>query len=243
MFEQKVETFNNLDPKGRKVILDLETTGLDYQFNKIVEVGMLEMIDDVPTGSTWFMKFNSEGVEFEKETEQILGYTHKDIENEPYIRDHIHEIRDYIGDSTVVIHNSSFDIQYINGALEEVGLQKLKNPLIDTIVLARGYLKPTKASLDFVAEHFMVQNNRGKYHNALEDCKLLASLYPFIVNTESARKMEQPNLMDYMQMSDEEEVVVETKNYDSVFIEKTTKKEEKLFLEAWGETIEKQKEL
>lgn len=181
--------FNNLEDKGRKVILDIETTGLDFGPNKIVEIGMLELLDDHTRGRSWFMAFNSEGVKFEEGAAKTLGYNEHDTVNRPYLKDYLQEVLDFIGDSTIIIHNNSFDITFINLALKDAGFnKKLSNPLIDTMVIARSFMKPTKAGLDYVADHFSIINNRGKHHNALRDCELIADIYPFIVQHEARRE-------------------------------------------------------
>ena len=51
------------------------------------------------------------------------------------------QILDFIGDSILVTHNAEFDIAHLNNELHLLGLDKITNPVIDTLSLSR-YLFP-----------------------------------------------------------------------------------------------------
>ena len=42
----------------RKIVLDTETTGLDPKEDRIIEVGCIELIDDIPSGEKYHRYFN-----------------------------------------------------------------------------------------------------------------------------------------------------------------------------------------
>ena len=57
----------------RKLILDTETTGLDYENDRIIEVACLELFDDVITGNTFHKYYNPGEIIISDQAEQIHG--------------------------------------------------------------------------------------------------------------------------------------------------------------------------
>ena len=173
----------------KKIFLDLETTGLDFDRNKIIEVGMVEWSDSGPTGREYFKRFNNEGVSFESVEIQneVLGYSIDILKNAPYIKDHIVEIVEFIGDSEIIIHNSSFDITFLSQVLLENNLPTLSNKITDTILIAREFLPTMKSSLTYLANYFNIYDKR-KFHNALDDAKLLSNVYKYLIQKSKKKR-------------------------------------------------------
>ena len=61
----------------RKLILDTETTGLDPEKDRIIELACIELIDDIPSGVKFHQYYNSDGIIISHEAELIHGINNK----------------------------------------------------------------------------------------------------------------------------------------------------------------------
>ena len=57
----------------RKLILDTETSGLNFESDRIIEVACLELVDDVPSGVKFHKYFSPGDIIISDHAEQIHG--------------------------------------------------------------------------------------------------------------------------------------------------------------------------
>ena len=84
---------------------------------------------------------------------------------------------DFIKKDTLIIHNSEFDIGFINNELSLIGKPSLTNTVVDTVTLARKVLNTRVANLDYLCRRFDIDLSEREFHGALLDSHLLASVY------------------------------------------------------------------
>ena len=100
----------------RELILDTETTGLDYeQGHRIVEIGIVELENHLPTGS-YFHLFKSRE-DSDKKAQEVHGLSREFLNDKPKFSDIADEFVEYISDSRIIIHNAPFDLGFINAEL------------------------------------------------------------------------------------------------------------------------------
>jgi DNA polymerase-3 subunit epsilon len=58
-----------------------------------------------------------------------------------------------------------------------LGKEKIKNEIIDTLILARNKFPGSSASLDALCKRYRIDNSKRAKHTALIDCDLLAKVY------------------------------------------------------------------
>ena len=61
------------------------------------------------------------------------------LADKPTIHEVLPKIMEFLGDNVLVAHNATFDIGFVNAALEREGLPPLKNPIIDTLPLSHYF--------------------------------------------------------------------------------------------------------
>ena len=83
----------------------------------------------------------------------------------------------FLKNDTLIIHNSEFDLGFINNELAIIGLPPLTNPVVDTVSLARKVLNTRIANLDYLCRRFNIDLSDRSFHGALLDSQLLASVY------------------------------------------------------------------
>jgi len=161
-----------------EVFLDTETTGLSFNDgHKIVEVACIETKDLIPTGKV-FHKLVNPKRNMPEEAFKVHGFSEdflKDKETFDKIAD---DFLSFIKDKKIIIHNASFDLNFLNGELGFVKKDKInKKFVIDSLEIARNKFPGTSNSLDALCKRFNVDLSRRTKHNALLDCELLREVY------------------------------------------------------------------
>ena len=163
----------------RSITLDIETTGLSFlEGHKIVEIGCVELLNNFPSGKTWQRYINPKRP-MPEEAFKIHGLSDEFLSNKPVFSDIINDFLGFIKDSDLIIHNSKFDLPFINYELEINNSQALDlttNNVIDTLNLARKMHPGQSASLDALSRRYNINIER-KSHGALLDAEILAEVY------------------------------------------------------------------
>ena len=161
----------------RLLVLDTETTGLDLENgDRVIEIGIIELIDGVKTGHNFQQYFNP-NKKIEKSAQDIHGLTNEFLSDKPNFYEIADEFNDYIKESTLIIHNASFDIKFLDFELENCGKKKINNEIIDTINIAKKEFPGQSVSLDSLCKKLQINNSHRKLHGALLDADLLSSVY------------------------------------------------------------------
>ncbi len=161
----------------KEVVLDTETTGFSVaEGHRIVEIGCIELEDLIPTNNKFHCYLNPERKVSEKAF-QVHGYSDKFLSNQKKFIEIEEEFLEFIKDKRIIIHNAEFDLGHLNNELSLIGKKKIKNEIIDTVLLARNKYPGSPASLDALCKRYRIDNSKRIKHTALIDCNLLASVY------------------------------------------------------------------
>ena len=164
----------------RQVILDTETTGISVESgHRVIEIGMVEIIDRRITGNDFQAYLNPER-KIDPATIPIHGLTDKFIADKPFFKDIATEFLSFIDDSEVIMHNAPFDSSFINNEFDLTGIdQRLEDicQITDSLTLARKKHPGQRNSLDALCSRYEVNASSRELHGALIDAKLLANVY------------------------------------------------------------------
>ncbi|MBV6634101.1 MAG: DNA polymerase III subunit epsilon [Alphaproteobacteria bacterium] len=162
----------------REIILDTETTGIDPQEgHRIVEIGCVEVINNVPTGRTYHQYINPER-DMPAEAERIHGLSETFLADKPTFSEVAGAFMDFIGQDQMVIHNAAFDMKHINAELDRLGIGAIPMArATDSLAIARKRFPGAQSSLDALCRRFGVDNSNRQLHGALLDAQLLAEVY------------------------------------------------------------------
>ena len=161
-----------------EVILDTETTGLSTADNhKIVEIGCVELNNQIPTNNTFHEYINPQRAVSE-DAYKVHGYSNKFLSTKKIFSEIAEDFLNFIGDKTIIIHNAPFDLSFLNYELKIINKKpiNIKN-VIDTLEIARSKYPGSQNSLDALCKRFNIDNSKREKHNALVDCELLAKVY------------------------------------------------------------------
>ena len=163
----------------RYIVLDTETTGLDPDDgHKIIEIGCIEILNRNITNNT-FHKYINPNREIDVEASKIHGLTNSFLKDKPVFEEIYPELREYISNSPIIIHNAPFDIRFLQKehSTTTVSDDFLDNEIIDSLKIARKISPGKKNTLDALCERYSIDNSDRTLHGALLDAKLLAFVY------------------------------------------------------------------
>ena len=163
----------------RYIVLDTETTGLDPDDgHKIIEIGCIEILNRNITNNT-FHKYINPNREIDVEASKIHGLTNILLKDKPVFEEIYPELKEYISNSPIIIHNAPFDIGFLKKEHSIISISDdfLDNEIIDSLKLARKISPGKKNTLDALCERYSIDNSDRTLHGALLDAKLLAFVY------------------------------------------------------------------
>ncbi len=162
----------------REVVLDTETTGLDPRAgHRIVEIGCVELTNQIPTGQAFQTYVNPER-DMPEEAERVHGLTGRFLADKPLFAAVADAFLAFVGDAKLVIHNAAFDIGFLNAELDRLGRAPIAmSRAVDTVTLARRKFPGAPASLDALCRRFGIDASARVKHGALLDAELLAEVY------------------------------------------------------------------
>lgn len=149
-------------------VIDIETTGLDPQWNEIIELSGLRVRGgEVQDSFSSFVKPENEISDF---ITQLTGITNDDVADAPAIGDVLPGFLDFIGSDMIVGHNVHFDVNFIYDAADNYCGRTVSNDIVDTMRIARHVLpKLQHHRLADVAAALGV--DQAGAHRALVDCQ------------------------------------------------------------------------
>ena len=162
----------------RRIALDTETTGLNpREGHRVVEIGCVELNNNIPTGKEWHTYLNPER-SMPEAALAVHGLDDNFLSDKPLFKDISLELLNFIEGAELVIHNARFDIGFLNNELNLVNLPIINiEEAIDTVQVARQTIPGAAASLEALCKRFNIDlSQRGK-HGALLDAQLLAEVY------------------------------------------------------------------
>jgi DNA polymerase III epsilon subunit family exonuclease len=170
------------------VVLDFETTGLDPMKDEVVEFALVRVRDgeiglhlaslcrprgEIPYGAYRVHKIGKS---------MTLGY--------PYFEEFLPDVISFIGEDTVVCHNTPFDMGFLNAYCARAG-RDFHPPTQDTLAMARRlFPRLSSRSLGTVAAHLGI--DAGEAHRALADATVTAKLYLVMSEMLNAQDTAQP---------------------------------------------------
>ena len=162
----------------REIVLDTETTGFEpSEGHRIVEIGAVELLNKMPTGRTYHQYINPERP-MPKEAFEVHGLGDDFLRDKPVFKTIARDFIEFVGESTLVIHNAAFDMKFLNAELKSLGHPGLPmSQSLDTVAMARHKFPGAPASLDALCRRFGIDNSAREKHGALLDCELLAEVY------------------------------------------------------------------
>ena len=171
-----------------EIVLDTETTGLSVaKGHRIVEIGCIELKNQIPTNKTFHCYLNPQR-KVSEDAIKVHGYTDEFLADKKIFSDVANDFLQFIQNKKLIIHNAEFDISHINNELKLIGKPTIsKDNVIDTLDIAREKFPGSSISLDALCKRFRIDNSRREFHTALIDCELLSKVYVNLIDQKEPR--------------------------------------------------------
>lgn len=129
-----VNTTENIDFNTDIVVFDIETTGLFFASDEIIEIGAVKLRNQEVVDK--FSELIKPRGMVSQKTVELTGIDDSMLKDKPSIEEILPKFIDFCKNSIIVAHNATFDIGFISYA---AGIQKIKfNPIVlDTLALSR----------------------------------------------------------------------------------------------------------
>lgn len=158
-----------------EIVLDVETTGLDYKKERMVEFAAIRL-ENGKMKDRFETLINPEQ-HIRKSSIAIHGITEEDVKDAPTEAEVMPLILDFIGDYPIVAHNAIFDYSFIN----EASIRQTGNPIQNTRIDSQMMFKEIYPELESCGlESLMTKFNIefSTRHRAMADTEGLAKAYP-----------------------------------------------------------------
>jgi DNA polymerase-3 subunit epsilon len=179
------ETLSNTVESTRFVVLDTETTGFDYDNDRILCIGAITLLNGVISIPDSFEIYIHQD-HYDKKSAQIHGILKDWVMDKPSELEALQQFLAFLGDSIIIAHHTIFDLTMIKRALERNGLPHLTNKTLDTAFLYKKTLimsnlleRKEKYALDDLADKFDI--SKKDRHTAMGDAYITAIAFLKIV--------------------------------------------------------------
>ena len=158
-----------------EIVLDTETTGLDYTREKIIEFAAVRLENGKIKDE--FQTLINPQQHIRKSSMAIHGISEEMVKDAPIEAEILPQILNFIEDYPIVAHNAIFDYSFLNEASLRNYDKELMNPRIDTQQMFKEvYPDLFSHGLEALTKKFNVEFT--KHHRAMADTMGLALAYP-----------------------------------------------------------------
>lgn len=162
------------------VIFDFETTGLDPNSDRIIEVGGIRVESGKAVQE--FSYLIQPDIPLPATASKVTGITAAMLEGQPRIEEIMQPFLKFIDGCILVAHNAEFDMAFLRNACRRLGY-RIEWPCFCTLKMARVLLPQLESrNLDSLAAHYgLVFEAR---HRSVGDCKVTSSVLQSLLRAE-----------------------------------------------------------
>lgn len=176
------------------VAFDLETTGLNPKYDKIIEIGAVRIRNGEPADT--FSAFVNPAKSLPTRIVELTGIRDADVASAPYIEELLDPFLAFVGDDVLLGHNILFDYSFVKKAAvnQKRTFEKMG---IDTLRIAKRFLSELESrQLSFLCDYYRIELDA---HRALNDAIAAHKLYRILAREYGAQECDifQPKPLIY----------------------------------------------
>ncbi len=165
----------NREQQNSYFVIDIETTGLSHEKDNIIEIGMLEIKDDLCVAeNAWLIRTDAE---IPEEITRLTGLSKMQLDDSGIpLCDALMELLERTKNKNAVFYHANFDCLFLESACRKNGLPTPDFRVTDAMLFARSKLNGlANYKLETVAQALGIETSQK--HRALDDCKLLLEVF------------------------------------------------------------------
>lgn len=159
-------------------VIDVETTGLDSDTDRVIEIGIIHFEDGEVVDS--YGQLIDPECEVPEEVVELTGIKPEDLEGKPVFAEVAEEVQQHLSGRGIVAYNLSFDKGFVATELERCGLSwPEESPELDPLIFARQFYKNLRRkNLGTIADKLGIPLEEA--HRATHDAEVAGHvLYAF----------------------------------------------------------------
>lgn len=161
-------------PHASLVALDLETTGLNSAFDRIVEMAAVRWEEGGEVGV--FHALVNPGIAIPPAAIAIHGITNAMVAEQPPVAEILPAFIDFCEGGAVVAHNAKFDLRFLKAECERTGVPLFSSPVLDSCAMARRRL-PGYPNYRLETLKRLMGFGLRQEHRALQDARDCLAVY------------------------------------------------------------------
>lgn len=210
-------TPRNREHKGKSTIclpldysiVDVETTGLDFNYCEIIEVAALKVRNGEVVER--FSSLVRPEYEVDDFIAELTGITNEMLESAPTFSEISKDFYNFLSDDVLIGYNVNFDVNFLYDAFLKNGLV-FSNDFIDLLRIARKTLPDLKHhTLSDMVRHYKIL--REDEHRALPDCIMTQKCYECLKATILEEYTEETFILRFKKTS-QKNVIAQTTDFD-----------------------------
>lgn len=165
--------------KNTFTIVDVETTGLSYHTDRVIEIGATKIVNGRKDST--FSRLIKTVDKVPQIITNITGITLQELRSKGVNSSiGLKEFRDFIGDTVFVAHSVYFDLNFLNSELVQHNFPIIQTPRVDSVRIARAVLPQLHNHKLTTIKEYLKLDIRS--HRALEDTEVVWELIKRYVN-------------------------------------------------------------
>jgi len=155
------------------VAFDVETTGFNRDFDRIIEIGGVKFKGGkVVESRTWLI---NPGSKIPKQAQMVHGITDAMVADAQEFQLVFAEFSKFVGDAVLLAHNAGFDVRFMRAEIERNNLKPVTNAVLDTLKISRkAYPELESHSLESLKRELNLPSSG--IHRALPDAVQVKNL-------------------------------------------------------------------
>ncbi len=163
------------------VVFDVETTGLSAKYDHIIEFAATAIKNDMVVDT--LNMFIKPPVSIPAKITALTNIRDSDVKDAKTFSEVKDDILNFFKGRVLVAHNAMFDYDFINEELKRLDEEPITNPIIDTLAMARNYIRGKRSyRLGVLANHFKIEYRDNAAHRADYDVNILVNVFQRLRN-------------------------------------------------------------
>lgn len=174
--ENQAHQVDNYSPT---YVLDVETTGLNPQLDRVISIGLVEIVGNQMAGRQEHF-FNPGAVSVSDDAYAVHGISNQFLADKPPIKAFLPKILGLLHQAIVVGHHVEFDLKFIDEEMRRNRFPLLTSyiaSVVDTLKLSKERFPGRAANLDSLCDRLGIPRKHREKHGALVDAELTAEAY------------------------------------------------------------------
>jgi DNA polymerase III epsilon subunit family exonuclease len=174
-YSEDINRWRNMGKKWFEepiAVFDVETTGLDPQNDRIIEIAILHYQKGVLEKS--YVKLVDPKIAIPEDVKKRSGISDEDVISAESFEVIACDIAEWLKDRIHVAYNLPFDRGFIRAEINRAGLEYPEELGIDPLIFARGLVKEGRKKLSAIAERLGIQLDEA--HRAKSDAEAAAKV-------------------------------------------------------------------